>query len=186
MRDFVERAKNGDMDAFSQLVRASAPRLRGVTNLILRDSGRAEDALQDALLLAWRDLRGLRDPDAWDAWLRRLTVRACYKVAKKDRRRTQVEQHVTLDPRSARTPDTSADVAEREWVLGELGRLDIDRRSVLVLHYYLDLPLPEVADILGIPYGTVSSRLHRGLEAMRASMRAGPEIEPRLAAERTQ
>ena len=174
-RDLVERAKAGDLDAFTQLVKVSAPRLKGIAHLILRDAHRAEDALQDALLLAWRDLRALRDPDAWDAWLRRLTVRACYKVAGKERRRSLVELHVTPDPGAARTADASADIAEREWVLAELGRLDIDRRAVLVLHYYVDLPLPEVAEILDIPYGTVTSRLHRGLEAMRRSMRATPK-----------
>jgi RNA polymerase sigma factor (sigma-70 family) len=183
-RELVERAKNGDMEAFSQLVKASAPRLKGVANLILRDRERAEDALQDALLLAWRDLRALRDPDAWDAWLRRLTVNACYKAAKKARKQSLVELHVPLDTGAARTPDSATAIAEREWVLSKLGRLDIDRRTVLVLHYYLDLPLTEVAEILDIPYGTAASRLHRGLEAMRTSMRAPPEITPSLAPER--
>ncbi len=184
-RDLVERAKTGDLDAFAQLVKASAPRLRGVANLILRDIDLAEDALQDALLLAWRDIRALRDPDAWDAWLRRLTVNACYKAAGKERKRSQVEVHVDPDPVIVRTPDSAADVAEREWVLAELDRLDLDRRSVLVLHYYLDLSLPEVAEILDIPYGTVTSRLHRGLEQMRRSMRIepGPTTDP--ATERT-
>jgi RNA polymerase sigma-70 factor (ECF subfamily) len=184
-RHLVERAKAGDLDAFAQLVKASAPRLKGVAYLILRDAHRAEDALQDALLLAWRDLRALRDPDAWDAWLRRLTVRACYKVAEKERRRYKAELHVIPDSGASRTPDASADVAERDWVLGELGRLDIDRRMVLVLHYYLDLALPEVAEILDIPYGTVTSRLHRGLEEMRASMRVTPHARSALAMERS-
>ena len=184
-RDLVVQAKGGDLDAFAQLAKASAPRLKGVANLILRDADRAEDALQDALLLAWRDLRALRDPDAWDAWLRRLTVNACYKVARKEHRRSRMELHVTLDAGTARTPDASLDVAEREWVLQELGRLDIDRRTVLVLHYYLDLSLPEVAEILDVPYGTVASRLHRGLESMRMSMRAVPSAQPGLATERT-
>jgi RNA polymerase sigma-70 factor (ECF subfamily) len=183
-RDLVERARAGDLDAFAQLVKVSAPRLKGVAYLILRDAHRAEDALQDALLLAWRDLRALRDPDAWDAWLRRLTVRACYRIAGKERRRSLVELHVMPDPGSARAPDASADVAEREWVLHELGRLDIDRRAVLVLHYYLDLPLPEVAEILDIPYGTVASRLHRGLAAMRSTMGATQSTGSGLATER--
>ena len=139
--------------------------------------------LQDALLLAWRDLRALRDPDAWDAWLRRLTVNACYKLAKKERRRSRVELHVTPAPEAIRTHDSTADVAEREWVLAELGRLDIDRRAVIVLHYYLDLPLSEVAQILDIPYGTAASRLNRGLEDMRSSMRAASSA-PGLATER--
>jgi RNA polymerase sigma-70 factor (ECF subfamily) len=173
-RDLVLQAKAGDLDAFAQLVKASAPRLKGVAQLILRDVDRAEDALQDALLLAWRDLRALRDPDAWDAWLRRLTVRACYKAAGKERRRNRVELHVMLEPATAHTTDASVEVSERDWILAELGRLDIDRRAVLVLHYYLDLSLPEVAEILDIPYGTAASRLNRGLEAMRTSMRASP------------
>jgi RNA polymerase sigma-70 factor (ECF subfamily) len=184
-RDLVERARAGDLDAFAQLVKVSAPRLKGVAYLILRDAHRAEDALQDAMLLAWRDLRALRDPDAWDAWLRRLTVRACYKVAGKERRRSLIEMHVEPDPGAAHTPDASDGVAEREWVMQELGRLDIDRRTVLVLHYYLDLSLPEVADILGIPYGTVTSRLHRGLEAMRTTMRPTPPAKSDLAMERS-
>ena len=173
-RDLVERAQAGDLDAFAQLAKAAGPRLKGVANLILRDADRAEDALQDALLLAWRDMRALRDPDAWDAWLRRLTVNACYKLANKERKRARVELHVMPDPEKARSHDSTADVAEREWVLSELGRLDIDRRAVLVLHYYLDLPLSEVADILDIPFGTASSRLNRGLEALRASMATAP------------
>jgi RNA polymerase sigma-70 factor (ECF subfamily) len=183
-RDLVERAQAGDLDAFAQLAKTAGPRLKGVANLILRDADRAEDALQDALLLAWRDLRALRDPDAWDAWLRRLTVNACYKIAKKERRRSRIELHVTPDPKMSRTHDGTADVAEREWVLSELGRLDIDRRAVLVLHYYLDLPLSEVAEILDIPFGTASSRLNRGLEAMRVSMQAAPTATTGVATER--
>src|SRR6187431_3408855 len=113
-RLLVERAQAGDLEAFAQLVKASAARLKGVAYLILRDEHRAEDALQDALILAWRDVRALRDPDAWDAWLRRLTVNACYKVAAKERRRSHVEQHVAPAPDAVRTPDAASGVAERE------------------------------------------------------------------------
>jgi len=91
-------------------------------------------------------------------------VRTCYRHAKKDRRRTQIEVGVTPIVDDLRVPDASADVADREWVLSELGRLDIDQRSVITLHYYLDLPMREVAGILDIPFGTAASRLHRGLE----------------------
>jgi RNA polymerase sigma-70 factor (ECF subfamily) len=183
-RDLVLRAKDGDADAFTELVRVSAPRLRGVANLILRDPDRAKDAVQDAFITAWKDLRALRDPDAWDAWLRRLTVRTCYRLAKRERRRTEVEVNVAPTQGSMTTRDTSADVAEREWVLTEIGRLDIDQRSVIALHYYLDLPMREVAEILDIPIGTAASRLHRGLEKMRRSMGVADEARSDLAAER--
>jgi RNA polymerase sigma-70 factor, ECF subfamily len=172
-RALVERAQDGDLDAFSQLVKASLRRLDGVARLILRDSDRAQDAVQDALLMAWRDLRALRDPDAWDAWLHRLTVRACYKVARRERRTSLIHLDPSSDELTGAMPDTSVDVAERDWLGKELERLDIEQRAVMVLHYYLDLPVSAVAEILDIPYGTAASRLHRGLEAMRASMRIG-------------
>ena len=182
-RALVERARNGELEAFTQLVKVSLRRLTGVANLILRDSELAQDAVQDAYLMAWRDLRALRDPDAWDAWLHRLTVRACYKVARKERRRSMVELHLMPDPRPADGKDVSTDVVDRDWLGCELGRLDLDQRAVLVLHYYLDQPVSEVAEILDIPYGTAASRLHRGLEALRASMRPGAETDRDLVTE---
>ena len=184
-RDLVEQAMRGDADAFTQLVRAAAPRLNGVANLILRDPDRAKDAVQEAFIAAWKDMRALRDPDAWDAWLRRLTVRTCYRLARKDRRRTEVEVGVIPTYHSVRIPDASADVADREWVVTELGRLDIDQRSVIALHYYLDLPMREVAEILDIPFGTAASRLHRGLENLRNAMREHPAADYPPATERS-
>jgi DNA-directed RNA polymerase specialized sigma24 family protein len=97
----------------------------------------------------------------------------------------QVEVALITTEDSIRFPDSSADVADREWVLAELGRLDIDQRAVIALHYYLDLPMREVAAILGIPFGTAASRLHRGLEEMRAAMREHPAAAIELATERT-
>ena len=184
-RALVERAQAGDLDAFTELVKAYAPRLHGVAYLILRDIERAKDAVQDALLMGWRDLRALREPDAFEAWLRRLTVRACYGVAKKERRRNRVELHVMPDPGMRSTPDTSAELAERDFLYDMLGRLAIDQRVVVVLHYYLDLPVNEVAEILDIPYGTAASRLHRGLESMRLAMRAQAAAATGLTQERS-
>ena len=175
-RELVVKARDGDMDAYSDLVRLAHPRLFNVARLILRDSDRAQDAVQDALLLAWRPVRSLREPDAWDAWLHRLTVRACYKVAKEGRRRREIEINVEPDPAIARVPDATKAVAEREWLLAELGQLDIDRRAVVVMHYYLDLTIDQVADILDIPRGTAASRLYRGLEQLRASLSSEPTL----------
>jgi RNA polymerase sigma-70 factor, ECF subfamily len=174
-RELVERAIGGDHDAFSVLVRASLARLYAVASLILRDGDRAQDAVQDALMLAWRDVRALRDPDAWEAWLHRLTVRACYQQARRERRRTLVEVHVDPDPEAAGGADMTVTLAERDRMQRELGRLAIDQRAVMVLHFWLDLPLTEAADILDIPVGTAKSRLHRGLAALRDSLRGEPD-----------
>ena len=174
--ELVERARSGDHDAFSVLVRASVPRLLGAATLILRDQDRAQDAVQESLVLAWRNVRALRDPGAWDAWLYRLTVRACYRLARTQRRRSVVELHVVPDREPATDDDFQMTVADRDRLGRELGRLPVDQRAVMVLHFYLDLPLTEAAEILDIPAGTAKSRLHRGLEALRTSM--SEESEP--------
>lgn len=168
-RELVRRAIEGDHDAFSSLVDASVDRLYGVANLILRDSDRAQDAVQEALVSAWKDIRALRDPDAWDAWLHRITVWACYKAAKSERRRSQVELKVVSD-RMTTLHDSASAIADRDLIERELNDLPIDHRAVIVLRFYLDLPLDEVADILDIPIGTVKSRLHRALASLRDSM----------------
>ena len=183
--ELVERAKAGDHDAFSILVRRSFPRLRGIASLILRDQDRAQDAVQESLVLAWRHIRAVRDPDAWDAWLYRTTVRACYRLARTERRRDLVELHVELDPETPGALDLATSVVDRDLLGRELGRLPIDQRAVMVLHFYLDLPLTEVAGILDIPTGTAKSRLHRGLEALRSTMVADRNPTVALAVERT-
>ena len=105
------------------------------------------------------------------AWLHRLTVRACYKLARKERRRSLVELHVMPDPVADRSPDFSLSVVERDHMEREIGRLTLDQRAVMVLHFYADLTLQQAADILDIPVGTAKSRLHYGLRALRESMR---------------
>ena len=171
-RDLVLRAKDGDADAFTELVRVSAPRLRGVANLILRDPDRAKDAVQEAFIAAWKDLRALRDPDAWDAWLRRLTVRTCYRLAKRERRRVEIEGQV-------RPMNDMADPGQQNALRDELergfARLPVEQRTVLVLHHYVGYSFPEIAVALGIPVGTAKSRVHRATLAMRAALRADAE-----------
>ena len=174
-RELVRRAIEGDHDAFSSLVDASVDRLYGVATLILRDPDRAQDAVQEALVSAWKDVRALRDPDAWDAWLHRITVWACYRVAKKERRRKMVELKVVPDPERTVASDSAVALANRDLIERRLNDLPIDHRSVVVLRFYLDLPLDEVADILDIPVGTVKSRLHRALASLRDSM---TQVEP--------
>lgn len=171
-RQLVERAIAGDHDAFSDLVRTAYPRLHGVARLILRDPERAQDAVQEALVRAWRHVRALRDPEAWDHWLHRLTVNACYRWAGRVKRREAVELHVTHDLEPAQPLDLATSVAERDRMGRAIGRLPIDLRTVVVLHFYLDLPLTQVADVLQIPVGTAKSRLNRALNAMRLAMAA--------------
>ena len=169
--DLAERARQGDHDAFSALASASLDRLYAVACLILRDRDRADDATQETLVQAWRDIRGLRDPARFDAWLHRLLVRACYRQARRQRRRAIVELKVVRDVEPSHGGHELS-ISQRDQLDRGFSRLDLEQRVILVLHHYGDLPLPQVADILAIPIGTAKSRLNRGIAAMRAALEA--------------
>jgi RNA polymerase sigma-70 factor (ECF subfamily) len=167
-RGLVERARRGDHDAFTELARGAATRLDRVARLVLRDPELARDAVQEALIRAWHDLPGLRDPDRFDAWLHRLIVNACLDMARRRKRRV-IE--VELDPIDGPSVgDMSGAIANREIVDAAMQRLDEQGRAIVVLHYFLGMPLTDVAGALGVPIGTVKSRLHRALGEMRAGV----------------
>jgi RNA polymerase sigma-70 factor (ECF subfamily) len=170
--DLVVRASTGDQDSFSLLAAAAIPGLYRIAYLIVRDTEAARDAVQDALMTAWRDIRALRDPGRFDAWLHRLTVRACYRVARRERIRAHSE--VPLLP-THDMPSSDGEhllIAARDQLERGFRRLSTQERAVLVLHYYLDLPQAEAAAILGIPVGTMKSRLNRATQALRAALDA--------------
>ena len=171
-RDLVIKAAAGDHDAFSELASEAITGLYGIASLILRDEELAKDAVQNALFAAWRDVRGLRDPDRFEAWLRRLTVRACYRAAKTERRRAAVEQEFLPLHDPAALDDDHRLLAVRDELDRAFRRLSAQERAVIVLHYYLDLSTSDAAESLGIPIGTMKSRLSRATQAMRAVIEA--------------
>jgi RNA polymerase sigma-70 factor (ECF subfamily) len=171
-RDLVERARRGDHDAFAQLAGAVISRLDGAAWLIMRDPDQAKDAVQNALVRAWRDLPTLRDPDRFDAWIHRLLVRACVDEMRRLRRH-RVDVDLT-DLHLDRTDgaDHSSALADRDQLERGFRRLAPEMRTIIVLHHYLDLPMPVVAATLGVPLGTAKSRLHRALRSLRAALDA--------------
>jgi RNA polymerase sigma-70 factor (ECF subfamily) len=173
-RDLVERAMAGDREAFTELTRRSIGRLYAIARLILRDDARAEDATQEALVAAWRQLSALRDADRFDAWLHRMLVRACSREAGRDRRHRWAQ--VRLLPSPGHVPDPGEALADQDELERGFARLSPEQRALVVLHYYLGLPVHETAAILGIPVGTVKSRLHRTLQQMRAALDADARL----------
>ena len=169
-QELVERARRGDHDAFAILASAAIFRLDAAARLILRDSDRAKDAVQETLVRAWRDLPTLRSPDRFDAWLHRLLVRACIDEARRLRRQRLDVVLYPID--SPAIDDASSLTADRDELERGFSRLEPEARALIVLHHYLDLPLPEVAIAMHIPLGTAKSRLHRGLQSMRAALDA--------------
>jgi RNA polymerase sigma-70 factor (ECF subfamily) len=167
-RGLVERARQGDHDAFSALATASIARLDAAARLILRDGELARDAVQEALVRSWRDLPTLRDVDRFDAWLHRLLVNACLDIVRRRRRRAiEVELTPIHIPTTA---DFTSAVVDRDLLDQGLRALDPTWRAIVVLHYFLGMPLPEVASAPGIPLGTAKSRLHRSLGQLRVTV----------------
>lgn len=169
-RELVEAAQRGDQSAFVDLVRVRGNRLFAIAYRILRDVDRAEDAVQDALVIAWRDLPSLRDPDRFDAWSQRLLAHVCIAHAGRERRRISNLRLLPID--APASPDELLTVADRDQLDRAFRRLAPEERTVLTLRYYLGYEPTEIAELLGSPAGTVRSRLHHAHRAMRAALDA--------------
>ena len=168
-RDVVEAARSGDHEAFEALAIAAGDRLFAIASLILRDRQRAEDAVQEALVHAWRELPRLRDVDRFDAWLRRLLVNACADEGRQQRRWSTEVRMIRSEPT---TEDGTRSLADRDQLERGFRRLKPEQRTIVVLHFYLGLPVPEIAETLGVPAGTVKSRLHYATATLRAALDA--------------
>ena len=171
--DLVRRAQGGDQEAFAELVYAIADRFLAVSHRILSDIDLAEDATQQALLSVWQDLPQLRDLDRFEAWSYRLLVRACYAEGRKSRRWAPNMRLLSVDEPIA--VDGLSSVVDRDQLERAFRGLSLNHRTVVVLHHYLDLPMDRVADIVGVPVGTVGSRLHFATRQLRSALVADAE-----------
>jgi RNA polymerase sigma-70 factor (ECF subfamily) len=178
---FVLAARSGDRAAFEHLVRESYDRLFALAQRIVSDIGEAEDATQETMLRAWREIPRLREPERFEAWLTRMLVHSCYDLLRKRRRRRLTVPFVVPEPNSTE----AIGLEERERLSEGFQRLSPEHRAVLALFYFRDLPAPEIAGVLGIPEGTVNSRLYYATRALRAALeavdRANPDREERTA-----
>jgi RNA polymerase sigma-70 factor (ECF subfamily) len=169
-RELVVQAQRGDVDAFTALAGEAVDRLHGIAYRILRDGDAADDATQRALISAWDHIRALRDPSRWEAWTYRLVVHEAYREAR--HARSQRSRVRFINPRAAVQPDASDEISERDELERAFRELSPEQRAVLVLHHYADLPLAEIGRILGIPAGTVGSRLYHATRRLRGVLEA--------------
>jgi RNA polymerase sigma-70 factor, ECF subfamily len=165
----VDRAKRGDAEAFDALARLVGDDCMAIAFRILRDVDQADDAVQNALITAWRELRTLRDPDRFEAWMHRILINECFMEA---RRRRRWSANLRLLPPPGDDASDLITVNDRDQLERAFRRLTLEQRSVLVLHHYVGLTAEQVADRLGIPVGTVKSRIHHATDALRASLEA--------------
>lgn len=169
------RAQQGDQRAFETLMISIHPRLFRVAHGILRDPALAEDAVQQALLDAWRFLRRLRDPARFEAWSFRIVVNACRDEAR--RRPDWVSAESVLMVRPAKG-DAFGQVLDRDQLARGFARLSVEHRAVIVMRRLLELSVEDTAEALGVPPGTVASRLNRALSALRAALEADARPGP--------
>lgn len=161
------RAQQGDAAAFDAITQLVYGRFLQVAYRILRDRHRAEDLTQQALVTMWQKLPRLRDPERFDAWSYRVLVNLCYKEAKRHRAEPSLE--AAGEP-AAR--DEFGRVSDRDQLERAFARLSVEQRVVVVLHHYLGMSVPDIAEVLDVPVGTATSRLGRGMEKLRMALRA--------------
>jgi RNA polymerase sigma-70 factor (ECF subfamily) len=177
--ELVAAAQLGDAEAFAALARLSADRLYAVAVRVTRDRQRAEDALQQALIAAWKELPRLRDPERFEAWTYRLVLRFAIQEAHGSSQPGR--ELFALAEHQPSPGDASADVETRDQLERGFRRLTPEQRAVIVLHFYAGLSLAEIVEVIGVPLGTVGSRLHYAKRALRAALEADARVEERTA-----
>jgi RNA polymerase sigma-70 factor (ECF subfamily) len=168
LHELVRRAQGGDHEAFCELAREVVDGLLRTARHIVGDPGHAEDAVQEALVDAWRYLPTLRDPSRFHGWLHRLLVHACYRSARQSH--VHAAEIALQDSMSPVRPDATAGLAVRDELERALRRLSEEHRAVVALLYFADLSLQECSEALGVPVGTVKSRAHRALDVLRGTL----------------
>jgi RNA polymerase sigma factor, sigma-70 family len=181
----VDRAQQGDVEAFSRLVSSHLDSSWRFVRAIGGDRVDPDDVVQEAFVMVWRDLPRLRDRDAFEPWLRAVLVHATRHALRRDGgvrliritedsssdakdRSAQIRSDGVVDPQL----EPGASLANRDSLARALGRLSIDQRTILTLHYLEGYPLDRISQVIRRPVGTVKSRLSGARSALRAALSA--------------
>lgn len=164
--------------AFERLVDRGLDGHYRLAAVILGDPTEAEDAVHDAAVTAWRRFASLRDPTSFDAWFGRILVNGCRDRLRARRRRPVIRALPVLGDldRGLSIGDASGSVADRDALARAFAALEPEQAIVVALRYYADLSVPEIARRVGVPEGTVKSRLHHALRRLRAAIEPAGEV----------
>ena len=160
--ELVRRYLTGDAAAFEELMRAHEDRVFSVCLRMLRDRDAALDATQETFLSVFRKADRFSGRSAFSTWLYRVAVNTCYDALRRTRRRPTAPLPEHTDPPDLSTDDAIAAADVRPSIEAALAELPVEFRAAVVLSDLEGLPLQEVGDLLGVPVGTVKSRVFRG------------------------
>jgi RNA polymerase sigma-70 factor (ECF subfamily) len=178
---FLRRIQEGDEQAFEALIEQYSGKALRTAYLITGRKGIAEDAVQEAFVQCYRKIKGLRDPAAFEAWFYRLLTRICWRLTTREKKTVSLDSLTEGGQEHALCDDRMEDALEaretKRLVQQALGKLSIPLRTTVVLRYYNDLPLKEIARVLGCREGTVKSRLHTALKQLTDELKLiAPEL----------
>jgi RNA polymerase sigma factor (sigma-70 family) len=170
--NLVTLSQSGDNEAFAQLVRKYSPDAYRTAFMVLRDHNEVEDVVQESFLTCYRKIKSFRMESSFKTWLYRIVVSRCYDRLRKLNRENNIMNKVSLNLNNGYSDineiESSLDL--REVILG----LKPEHRLVLTLYYGMDFGVQKVADIMGVPAGTVKSRLNTARSLIKNSMTADP------------
>jgi RNA polymerase sigma-70 factor (ECF subfamily) len=169
--------RSGDHEAFAKLFEQYKNLVYKTAYLMLGNPQDAEEALQEIFVLVYRSLAGY-DPHkgSFTTWLYRVSMNYCLNQRRK--RRVEALRLDAAERTSAESPATAVELADRDAVREAIAELGQDQRAVVVLRYYFELPYQEIAQVLGVPVGTVKSRLDRALRMLRGILKANGDVAP--------
>jgi RNA polymerase sigma-70 factor, ECF subfamily len=172
--DLIGRAREGASDAYDQLFRRHRDRVARTAYLLLGDADQAQDAAQEAFLIGWRDLRRLRDPERFRAWVTGIALNLCRRRRLAGARARSRWAGAEEAPSA---PDPADSVVLRLEVRRAVDALPLHMREAIVLRFYCGFAEAEMAVALGVPVGTVKSRLGRARERLAEALRAAMEVD---------
>ncbi|RFB33013.1 sigma-70 family RNA polymerase sigma factor [Brevibacillus sp. VP] len=176
----VRLAKHVDGDAFSRLIRTYERNLYGLARTYLKRDEDCADAVQETIFKAFRAIYTLKEPAYFKTWLFRILINECIQLLRVQKR-TGIVKQSERDVRSVNVPHEAIELKEAVM------HLDNDLRVVILLHYYEDVPIKQIAELVGIPEGTVKSRLHRArtflAEELESSQKRKVDYDPKLTPE---
>lgn len=152
---------------FAKAARANVANGYRLAGYLLGDAAEAQDAVQDALIKAWRSWGSLRDPASFAPWFDRIVVNVCRDRMRRGRKFQIVDLEAAYEVEAG---DAFRSMFARDEIAAAVARLGPDQRIVIALRFWRDMTLEQVAVVLDVPLGTVKSRLHYALRALRADL----------------